>query len=132
MTKQIHLKKTREFHEGIQGRKRPSNNQRNGVRKFSRNAGCKSLQVDRWKFQKTRYKEMVQRLSREEKKATNYRKQLHRHQWQLRSSGGSQEARRHFLADTLPCVSCISECLTREALTAFWFGWTILSSMFVE
>lgn len=62
-TNKTNAKKTREFHKGVQGRKKPSNNQRNSTRTISRNVGYKSLQIDIWKYQKTRNKEMVQSLS---------------------------------------------------------------------
>lgn len=42
------------------------------VSEISRNVGYKNLQIDIWKYQKTRYKEMVQRLpGRQKKKARN-------------------------------------------------------------
>lgn len=38
------------------------------VSEISRNVGYKNLQIDIWKYQKTRYKEMVQRLPGRQKR----------------------------------------------------------------
>lgn len=50
--KQTNPQETENFH------RKPSNNQRTYIRQVSRNAGYKNLQIDIWKYQNARYKEM--------------------------------------------------------------------------